>query len=75
MDIIKKAKQFETRKQSFNNTSERILASREAKDIILNLNEVYQLALDLYIMDLMKGITEIKKHIEKRLKGRPLTSI
>ncbi len=75
MDIIKKAREFETRKQSFNNTSERILASREAKDIILNLNEVYKLAHDPYIMDLMKVITEIKKHIEKRLKGRPLTSI
>jgi hypothetical protein len=75
MDIIKKAKEFENRKQSFKNTSERISASREAKDIILSLNEVYNLAHDPYIMDLMKRVTEIKKYIEKRLKGRPLTSI
>ena len=75
MDIIKKAKEFETRKQSFANTSERIIASREAKDIILSLNEVYKLGNDPMIMDLMKRITEIKQKIEKRLKGRPLTSI
>ena len=75
MDIIKNAKEFETRHQSFNNTSEWILASREAKDIIHCLDQVYKLAHDPYIMDLMKGITEIKKHIEKRLKGKPLTSI
>ena len=75
MDIIKKAKEFENRKQSFKNISERILASREAKDIILSLNEVYKLAHDPHIMDLMKRVTEIKKNIEKRLKGRPLTTI
>ena len=75
MDIIKKAKEFEERKHSFANTSERIIASREAKEIILSLNEVYKLAHDPYIMDLMKRITEIKRNIEKRLKGRPLISI
>jgi len=75
MDIIKRAKEFESRKQSFANKSERIIASREAKDIILSLNEVYKLAHDPYIMDLMKRITETKRHIEKRLKGRPLSAI
>ena len=75
MDIIKKAKEFETRKHSFVNTSERIIASREAKDIILGLNEVYKLGNDPLIMDMMKSITVIKQKIEKRLKGRPLTSI
>lgn len=75
MDIIEKAKEFLKRKQSFTNTSERIIASREAKDINLSLNEIYKLGNDPYIMDLMKRITEIKRHIEKRLKGRPLTTI
>jgi len=75
MNIINRAKEFESRKQSFANTSERIIASREAKEIILSLNEVYKLAHDPYIMDLMKRITEIKRNIEKCLKGRPLSSI
>lgn len=75
MDIINKAKEFENRKFSFKNTSERILASREVKQLILDLNEIYKLGNDPIIMELMKRLTEIKRNIEKRLKGRPLTSI
>lgn len=72
MDLIRKAYEFETRKHSFKNTSERILASREAKELILKLNELYKLGHDPKIMDLMKDLTAIKQRIEKRLKGRPL---
>ena len=75
MDIIKKAKDFASRKHSFKNTSERIIASREAKEINLNLYEIYKSNQDPLIMDLMKRITEIKRNIEKRLKGRPLTAV
>lgn len=72
MELIKKATEFEERKHTFKNTSERILASREAKELILSLNEIYKLGHDPKIMDLMKRLTVIKKNIEKRLKGRPL---
>jgi len=74
MDIIKKGEEFEQRKHVFKTTSERIKASREVKDLILSLNEVYKQDKDPAIMDLMKRLTTIKQKIEKRLKGRPLTS-
>ena len=41
MDILEKAKEFETRK-SLKNTSDRIIAAREAKEIILAVNEIYK---------------------------------
>ncbi|NND24020.1 MAG: hypothetical protein HKN86_04935 [Acidimicrobiia bacterium] len=75
MDIIKKAREFENRKFQFKNTSERVIASREVKDLILGLNEIYKEDKDQNIMELMKRLTIIKQRIEKRLKGRPLTSI
>lgn len=75
MDIIKKAKEFENRKFQFKNTSERVIASREVKDLILGLNEIYKEDKDQNIMELMKRLTIVKQRIEKRLKGRPLTSL
>ncbi len=74
MDIIEKALEFEQRKLSFKNTSDRIMASREVKDIILSLNELYKKDRDANIMDIMKRLTVIKQKIEKRLKGKPLTA-
>ncbi|MEM9679305.1 MAG: hypothetical protein AAF901_03195, partial [Bacteroidota bacterium] len=59
---------------SFKTTSDRILASREAKELILSLNEIYKEKKDAKIMDIMKRLTVIKQKIEKRLKGRPLTA-
>jgi len=58
----------------FPTTSDRILASREAKSLILSLNEVYKQTKDKELMDLMKRLTAIKQRIEKRLKGKPLTA-
>ena len=74
MELIKKAIEFENRKMRFPTTSDRILASREAKSLILSLNEVYKQTKDKELMDLMKRLTAIKQRIEKRLKGRPLTA-
>lgn len=74
MDLIKKATEFEERKHVFKNTSERIVAAREAKELILELNEKYKADNDPKIMDLMKRLTTVKQRIEKRLKGRPLSS-
>lgn len=74
MDTLEKAIEFENRKFSFKTTSDRILAAREAKDLILEVNEIYKEKKDAELMDLMKRLTVIKQKIEKRLKGRPLTA-
>ena len=74
MTLIEKAIEFETRKHKFITTSDRILASREVKSLILSLNEVYKEDKDPEIMDLMKRLTVVKQRIEKRLKGKPLTA-
>ncbi|WP_298765990.1 hypothetical protein [uncultured Polaribacter sp.] len=74
MELIKRAQEFETRKMRFPTTSDRILAAREAKELILSLNEIYKKTKDAKLMDIMKRLTAIKQRIEKRLKGKPLTA-
>ena len=74
MSTIKKGEEFLTKSLQFKNTSERIEASREVKSLILGINEIYKTNKDQKLMDLMKDLTVIKQKIEKRLKGRPLTS-
>ena len=74
MTAVKKGQDFLKKKLKFKNTSERIEASREVKSIILEINELYKTNKDQSLMDLMKELTLIKQKIEKRLKGRPLTS-
>ncbi len=70
MKIIDEALEFETRKLSFQTTSDRIIASRKVKSLILGVNEIYKENQDPELMDLMKRLTVIKKKIEVRLKGR-----
>ncbi|NAS30003.1 hypothetical protein GTQ40_03380 [Flavobacteriaceae bacterium R38] len=70
-DLINKALEFENRKMSNMSTSDRVEASREAKEIILAINEIYKETKEKDLMDLMKRLTEKKKKIEKRLKGMP----
>jgi hypothetical protein len=74
MDTIDRATEFENRKHKFITTSDRIIASREVKSLILEINEIYKQSKDPGLMDLMKRLTVIKQKIEKRLKGRPLTT-
>lgn len=71
MDLIKKALDFEQRKMKFPTTSDRILAAREAKSLILSLNEIYKQNKEEQIMEIMKRLTAIKRRVEKRLKGVP----
>ncbi len=71
MELLDRALEFEQRRHTFKTTSERIESSREVKDLILSLNNVYKENKDPEIMDLMKRLTVIKQKIEKRLKGRP----
>ena len=73
MDLIIKALEFEKQKRNNLSTSDRVKISREAKSLILGLNEVYKEKKDAKIMDIMKRLTAIKRKIEKRLKGMPNT--
>ena len=75
MTLIEKASEFENRKFKFITTSDRILASREAKALILEINEEYKKSKDSNLMEIMKRLTAVKQRIEKRLKGKPLTAL
>ncbi|WP_035085883.1 hypothetical protein [Aquimarina latercula] len=70
MDLLKKARDFQKRSMSNMSTSDRVSASREAKLLVLSINEIYKKSKDPYLMDIMKLITEKKRKIDKRLKGR-----
>ncbi|MDX1328244.1 MAG: hypothetical protein R3299_11125 [Arenibacter sp.] len=70
MDLIDRALEFEQRKMKSLSTSDRVALSREAKELILGLNEIYKQKKDAKIMDLMKRLTVIKQRVEKRLKLR-----
>jgi hypothetical protein len=71
MDLINRALEFEQRKMRSLSTSDRVKLSREAKALILELNQIYKQKNDEKIMDIMKRLTVIKQKVEKRLKGRP----
>ncbi|WP_299210646.1 hypothetical protein [uncultured Dokdonia sp.] len=71
MDILQEASAFESAKMSHMSTSDRVVASREAKRLILAINEIYKKTRDSELMDVMKRLTAKKKKIEVRLKGRP----
>lgn len=72
MDIIDRALEFEKRKMRSLSTSDRVKISREAKTLILDLNQIYKAKKDQKIMDIMKRLTIIKRKVEKRLRGAPL---
>ena len=72
MDLLKQAEEFENRKMSRMSTSDRVAASREAKKLILSINEIYKKNRDAALMALMKRLTLKKRKIEKRLKGNSL---
>lgn len=71
-ELLAHATEFENRTLSHMSTSDRVAASREAKKLILDINEIYKETKDPDLMDVMKRLTEKKKKIEKRLKGTPL---
>ena len=72
MDVVEKALEFEQTKLRSLTTSDRVKISRQAKSLILELNQIYKRKRDEKIMDIMKRLTAIKQKVEKRLKGRPL---
>jgi len=65
MNLTERALEFESRKKSSLSTSDRVKFSREAKELILGLNEEYKINKDPATMDLMKRLTAIKQKIEK----------
>ncbi|MEP2935218.1 MAG: hypothetical protein ABJM06_05845 [Gilvibacter sp.] len=69
--LLNQAIDFENAKMSHMTTSDRVVASREAKRLILAINEYYKKTKDASLMDLMKRLTAKKKKIEKRLGGVP----
>jgi hypothetical protein len=71
MDILLEAAAFENAKMSHMTTSDRVTASREAKRLVLAINEIYKKTKDATLMDAMKRLTVKKKRIDIRLKGRP----
>ncbi|GAB5401673.1 MAG: hypothetical protein Aureis2KO_32580 [Aureisphaera sp.] len=72
MDLINEALVFEKAKMSHMSTSDRVKASREAKRLILAINEIYKKTREGELMDLMKRLTTKKRKIEKRLRMVPL---
>lgn len=69
--LVEKALKFEETSLKALTTNERIIISREAKELILGLNKIYKKEKDPAIMELMKRLTLIKQKVEKRLKGKP----
>ncbi len=67
-DLVQKALEFEKSKLPITSTTERIIVSRKAKELILSLNEIYKENKDPEIMEIMKRLTAIKQRAEKRLK-------
>jgi hypothetical protein len=70
MEILQRAEEFESRKWSRITTSERVQASRDLKNLILEINEVYKKTRDQHLMEVMKRLTAIKRKVEKRLTMR-----
>ena len=71
MDLLEQAQAYEDAKMSHMSTSDKVAASREAKRLILAINERCKETKDETLMDLMKRLTVKKKKIEKRLGGLP----
>ncbi len=67
-NLLNEALEFEKAKKPITSTTERIIVSRRAKELILGLNEIYKETKEEEIMDVMKRLTAIKQRAEKRLK-------
>ncbi|MBD0831672.1 hypothetical protein [Aestuariibaculum sediminum] len=72
METIEKALAFEQTSLRSLSTSDRVKISRQAKTLILELNQIYKAKKDEKIMDIMKRLTVIKRKVEKRLNGKHL---
>ena len=69
--LLQDAEAFLNMKMSHMSTSDKVAASREAKRVILGINEEFKKTQDPALMEKMKELTVKKKKIEKRLGGLP----
>ncbi len=67
---IEKALDFEKKSMGKMSISDRVSASREAKSIVLSINEFYKKTKDPSLMNIMKLVTRKKQKIDQRLKFR-----
>ena len=70
LELIQQALEFEKNEKSFKSRNEKIIAAREAKRIILSINDIYKKCSDQKLMNIMKRLSVIKIKLEKRLKIR-----
>jgi hypothetical protein len=70
IDILDEASSFENAKMSHMTMVDKVLASKEAKRLVLAINDIYKETKNEELMDVMKRLTEKKKKIDKRLKGK-----
>ena len=68
--LLQEANAFENNTMTNMSMSDRVKASRLAKRLILSINEFYKENKDPRLMHIMKQLTEKKRKIEVRLKGR-----
>ncbi|MFT4678610.1 MAG: hypothetical protein ACI84C_002266 [Flavobacteriales bacterium] len=69
-ETIEDALDFEKKSMGKMSASDRVSASREAKALVLRINEIYKKTQDPSLMDLMKLVTKKKQKIDKRLNYR-----
>ncbi|ALM21128.1 hypothetical protein JCM19294_2752 [Nonlabens tegetincola] len=67
MTIIEEAREWLDSSMSNMSTSDRVHASREAKRLVLGVNDLFKESKDPELMELMKELTAKKQKIEKRL--------
>ena len=70
VELISQALEFEKNEKTFKSRNEKIIAAKEAKRIILSINDVYKQNSDEKLMNIMKRLSVIKIKLEKRLKMR-----
>ena len=67
---VENALDWEKKRLGKMSISDRVSASREAKSIVLSINEFYKKSKDPSLMAIMKLITRKKQKIDQRLKFR-----
>ena len=70
IELVSQALEFEKNEKSFKTRNDKIIAVKEAKRIILSINDVYKKNRDEKLMSIMKRLSVIKIKLEKRLKLR-----
>ena len=70
VEIISQALKFEKNEKLFKSRNDKIIAAKEAKRIILSINDIYKKNKDEKLMIIMKRLSLIKIKLEKRLKIR-----